>query len=675
MLDALDESSDLDQESPTLDLTNDCFRFVTGSFEVISLSAPHIYHSALLLSPKTSIVQKLYGPQAKPLARVVQGLPDSWDPSIATTQFPGFIYTVAWSPCSRFIAVAQGLFSGIVILDAVTLKQLHTMQSQDLDIYYWSKLVYSPDGHLLTGYSYQKGLIVSWDLQTGGLISEISTGNSLRYRSMPYSRCGTMLGGLSESNAIIIYNILSGIQMTSHSVPEFVHDTIWTHGERLRFISAELGSITIWEVSFTSTNAPAQISSLPTPENLPLRNFVLLPTLHHLAFILKGRVLVWDAQCQKILLDSIDVKNPKNLSFSLNGHFLICETHSLEFHLWKKTPDSYIPHQIFAFGFKRVAAVISPNGQSIVLSSLTTLQLWHITNSSTSFTSFASSTSSTSSATPATPVSSASSTSSAFSSDFAPKDLKDFLLEFFPDEPLIAVAQRLGNTITILNVKSGNKQLVIDAGIDTKICGIGIIGSKIIAIGDGKVMTWELPVGDCVSNTQRNISKTLLTTALEHPEPIEDFHASISPDLSYVAFVNMRNRNLWIYNIHHGRELVAAGSQGWIPGFTPDGNKVWCAEPDGTVDKWAIFKDDESETIKLEQLWKSEKPLSGFPWHSSCGYQVTDDGWVLSSRGKPLLGLPYHWQPEYKFLLKWSGNLLAVWNFHSPAPVILELEV
>ena len=619
MLDALDESSDLDQESPTLDLTNDCFRFVTGSFEVISLSAPHVFHSALPLSPKTSIVQKLYGPQAKPLARVVQGLPDSWDPSIATTKFPDTICAVAWSPCSRFIAVAQETSSGIVILDAVTLKQLHTMQPQNLNIDDWSNLIYSPDGHFLTGYSYLKGLIVSWDLQTGGLISEINVGDWSSCRSISYSRCETMLEGLFWSNTIIIYNILSGIEMTSHSVPESVHDTIWAHGECLRFAAAESGSITIWEVSFTSTNAPIQISSLPTPDNLPLRQFVL-PTLHHLAFILKGRVLVWDAQCQKILLDSIDVKNPKKLSFSLNGHFLICETDNLEFHLWKKSPDSYLPHQKFVSSAGRATTVIiSPNGQSIVSFSISTLWLWHIASSSTS------SITSITSTTPATLA-----TSTSFST-IAPYN--DFLLEFFPDEPLIAIAQWLGNTVTILNVKSGNQQLVIDAGIDTKICGMGIIGSKIIAIGDGKVMTWELPVGDYVPNTQRDINKTLLTTVLEHPDFTENLRASISPDLSYVAFGNRVGETLWICNINNGKTLVATRSWGLIPGFTPDGNEVWYASHNGQVDKWAIVKDDGSEAIELEKFQKYERPSSGFPWHSSCGYQVTDDGWILSSRG------------------------------------------
>jgi hypothetical protein len=67
------------QESPTLNLVNDYIRFVITFFEVISTSAPHIYHSALLLSPRTSMVHKLHKAYVRPLARVVRGLPISWE--------------------------------------------------------------------------------------------------------------------------------------------------------------------------------------------------------------------------------------------------------------------------------------------------------------------------------------------------------------------------------------------------------------------------------------------------------------------------------------------------------------------------------------------------------------------------------------------------------------------
>ncbi|KAF9642334.1 hypothetical protein BDM02DRAFT_3063629, partial [Thelephora ganbajun] len=65
--------------SLTLDLVTDCFRFVMGFFEIISTSCPHIYHSALPLCPRESIVRGLYEPHARPLTRIVRGLPNSWD--------------------------------------------------------------------------------------------------------------------------------------------------------------------------------------------------------------------------------------------------------------------------------------------------------------------------------------------------------------------------------------------------------------------------------------------------------------------------------------------------------------------------------------------------------------------------------------------------------------------
>ncbi|KAF9643297.1 hypothetical protein BDM02DRAFT_3176086, partial [Thelephora ganbajun] len=61
------------EASPTHDLVVDCLRFVVGFFEIISTSCPHIYHSALALCPRKSIVRGLYEPHARPLTRVVHG--------------------------------------------------------------------------------------------------------------------------------------------------------------------------------------------------------------------------------------------------------------------------------------------------------------------------------------------------------------------------------------------------------------------------------------------------------------------------------------------------------------------------------------------------------------------------------------------------------------------------
>jgi len=647
---ALPKFTDSNQESqsPTLDLTNDCFRFVTGFFEVISTSAPHIYHSALLLSPKESLVQKLYGPQVNPLARVVQGMPTSWDPSIANIRFPKVVHVAVWSPCGRFIATTLNGSYDVAILDAVTLEQIHTMHPQEQQTT-WIQLVFSTDSHLLTGYSYRSDCIVSWDLQTGGLISNIDTSGTNTCSSMSYSGCGTMLGGLFDKEIIIIYNVLSGAQISSHSVNELAVDTIWTHGLNLQFATMKLGSIIIWEVSFTSDHPPTQVSSLPTPDHFSKKGLVLLPTLQLLAFAFKGRVVVWDAQYQKTLLDFIDVEDPRIMSFSSDGQFFVCGTDTPEFHLWKKSPDdTYLPYQKFTSTAGVTNPFFSPNGGSIISFGGTMIQLWHTKNSSTSPTSI---------------------------STQVLQRTRHFLFEFTPSESLVAFTRWLDKTVTVLDLKSGNPHLVINA--DTVICGIGITENRITVVGDGKIISWELPGGDHFPNAQRNIDDSVQTTTFEHSLSIKDVWASISPDSKYVAFgkTMQLDEHLYICNIHTGKEPIAARSHGWLPGFSPGGDRVWSTATDGMVTQWAIVDDDGSNDIRLEKVGGDEKPQDGFPWHSSCGYQVTHDGWILSSRGKPLLWLPYQWRSGTKAIRKWNGKFLALLYSRLPEVVILELDV
>ena len=197
------------------------------------------------------------------------------------------------------------------------------------------------------------------------------------------------------------------------------------------------------------------------------------------------------------------------------------------------------------------------------------------------------------------------------------------------------MAQKSCNIATVLDVKSGNPQMIIDA--DMEICGVGITGNRITLISDGKVVTWELSAGDCVLDPQWNIDNSIQTTEFKTSRFIGYPHASISPNLNYIAFAkNLKGYVLYIRDLDTGDQL-GARTQGWIPGFTPDGNRVWCANSNGQVDQWAIVEDDGTHAIKLESLDVTEKPLSGFSWHSSCGYQITDDGWVLSPSGKQLI--------------------------------------
>ena len=630
----------MNQESQLLDLANDCFRFVLRFFDVISTSAPHIYHSALLLCPKKSIVWTLYGPQVRPMARVIWGIPVSWDPSIANIRFPGGSSATGWSPCSRFIAAAHNSSSGIVILDAVTLEQLHTMHFPHSSL--WLHFTFSPGGHLLTAYAYP--YLVSWDIQTGGLLSKISIQKHSHCHSVSYSGCETMIGSLigHGNYTISIYNVLSGTFISSHIISHAV-EALWTLGKYLQFATVEPGSIIMWQVSFTSKQAPTRVSSLSTPNNFSQRGLVLLPTLSRLAFIFGDKVVVWDGQHHKLLLHSICV-GASTVSLSSDGHSLVCGTWGREFYIWKELPTGYVSHQKLVSGAVGTKLLVSPNGESVISPSGTMLQLWHITNYPTSISGTLMQT---------------------------PQHNGDFCVEFPPDESLVAFTDVLGSTVTILDMKSGNPWLAVDTG--TRISGLKITEDKIIVVGHGEIITLDLPARGCVENTRRDINNSIHITTFQPLAPDNWLHASISPNLKYIAIVDRKayQKSMYICDMCTGRRLNGAYSHGHVTGFTPS-DHVWCADNNGRVDQWEILKKDGSDAI---ELGIDKKPLNDYYWNAPDGHKLTDDGWIISPSREWLLWLPHSLQQGSKVQMKWSGKFLAVWNGSSPEPCILEFGV
>ena len=590
-------------------------------------------------------MQKLHGPQFNhPLIRVVQGLENWWESSIVNMRCPSIISAAAWSPCGRFIAVTWWQSLDIIILDPTTLEQLYTMHPLS-KLYGWALLIFSPGGNLLTGYSSEKDRIATWDLQTGGQVSNIKIAEAEECESMVYSGCGTMIGALLGETTIATYNVLSGMCISSHSVQQPIIGTMWTCGKDLQFSTLESGSITIWKVNFTSGSEPTKLHSLHTPYNLS-RSFALLPTPSRLAFILEARVLVWDCEYQKVLLDSTDVIDPKTVAFSTDGCFLMCGTKGHKFYIWKDSLDGYLLHQKLACAAPEVTPIISPDEKSIVSFGRSILQLWHITNFTTTLPGIS-----------------------------APShNARNFLVELSPNELLIATAKRLSNQVTVLNLKSGSPWLVIDT--DTKILGVRITSDKVITVGNKNVITWDLPTEDCMSGTRRNTSDSVQLVDFECPDSV-GLQASISSDLNYFALGDGIHGVLYLYNMHTGKKLARFTIDGQIPGFIPDRNEIWLSERSGVLNQWEIVETEEngSNVTKLKRLEVDIQPSSGFPWHSPDGYQVTDDGWVLGSSGRQLLWLPHYWWPFFKTDKLWGRRHLVIWNDDLPDPIVFNLEV
>ena len=149
----------------------------------------------------------------------------------------------------------------------------------------------------------------------------------------------------NDTNVIKTYKVVSGTQIYSRPAGHIIGE-IWTHGECLRYATLKRQTITIWEIGFTPGHPITEVRSLPIPDNFDSsKEYLFLPALSRLAFILDSTIFVWDGQQSKLLLDSMDVKKPRDMTFSSDSHFFACASDGPEIYLWKDSPTGYFLYQ------------------------------------------------------------------------------------------------------------------------------------------------------------------------------------------------------------------------------------------------------------------------------------------------------------------------------------------
>ena len=581
-----------------------------------------------------------------PPARIVRGLSLSWEPAVATIYLGLAVPKVVWSPCSKFIAVTAR--ESIEVLDAVTLNRLAAFKHCPDHGHFG----FSPDSRSLTLFTPSK--LISWDIQTGGCQSEILPKPGEQFTvaaSSTYSKSGKMVAVacfLANSSRFKVYtfDLPSRTCLGSLSTGKLV-TPIWTHDEYLRLAIIHPGSITIWEVEFTLKHPPTQVESFPIPDEVvDGKNFLFLPVLHRLAFTLNDTVQVRDVKASKLLLKSKYSHYSQTYSFSSDGHFFTSAVINGEFHVWKESPAGYALHQQPPFLFDGLEPpFLSPNGRSIIFSLGSTINLWHTGDQT-------------------------------FSPPSPPTEEESyFLLAFSPNEKSAAFTQSETNVVTILDLPSGNLRLTIDTGMKVK--GLGVTEGTVVVVDEGKIVTWNLPGGGRAFNA--SINDSVWTVMFEGCS--FDF-LSLSTDLSQIAGLGLHKQGvgygLGIYDVSTGK-LLASTESNWFyqPWFDRDEREVWTKTdnfgggPQG--DGWEIIKGSVSGAMELKPLEETLYPSRTFLWHSILGYQVTDDGWVLSPTRKRLLWLPHRWRSIQEYRL-WSRRYLGLSHGQSEVVILEFLE-
>ena len=163
-----DSRKQVDVPTSHLDsLARDCLRFSMHFFQPIQQSAQHIYHSALPLSPKSSMFSSMSLPEQTGIMEFY-GRPDDWGSvvrSIART--PGRFTSVTVIGRRSAAKIAAACDDGTVgIYDSITgVLRLSLYPPSPIQT-----ITGSPDGSILFFTHQEDPSITLWDIQTGGII-------------------------------------------------------------------------------------------------------------------------------------------------------------------------------------------------------------------------------------------------------------------------------------------------------------------------------------------------------------------------------------------------------------------------------------------------------------------------------------------------------------------------
>ena len=572
-----------------LDLARDCFHFVTKFFEAISASATHIYHSALQLSPRSSIVRRLYHSYTTPSPSVVVGQVDPWQPSIATPnkEFP--FRSCAWSPRGQFIAAQTQ--EVVEVRDPLTFELLSTLQPPNPAVHLTGPLAYSPDGRSLCCAS--NTTIVIWDIQTGGLTKEIEFDAVLDGLSLlVWSSDERMIGAVLSDGytwSVATCHVVSGIIMRGTLVSAD-KPYLWSHNKSFCVMTTsrddEDCTIQVFKVGATLTRVRSFVIFILAKRGPDFRVESFSPVSSDTSISVTGKneeLLILNDQSQICLREQGAAGSH---CFSSDGKLFAASLDRV-IRVWTRGRDRYSTWREFpdrSWSFDNLRLWFSPTSSSILGHFADVLQVWRFDGLRTS--------------------------TIADSEQYA-------ILSHHGSY----IASAHGNTVTVTNLISQTLPQFID--IDTRIAGLALAGNVLLVADLQDITAWRLTEVGVVEGISGNRRAGRGDTIWVLPS----ITSVLSPEFCFqgqVGFIRSGGFVICSYHIWTGKKAECT------PELLQRSDGHWYSLEVTSRGQCRLPRHDMSQRDDLDNRPVPQTTLR--------------EGWVKDPEGKHRLWLPIEWR-------------------------------